>query len=412
MTLLVTVRLALGTIRMNPLRSGLTALGVIIGVAAVITMVAVGAGAQARVAEQMATLGSNLLVVTPGSASAGGVQLGYGTRPSLTEDDAIAVVREVPLVRSAAPSVYAGNCCRIVYENLNWWTGVQGTLPSYEGIREWSVVRGRYLTTDDNDGAAKVAVIGQTVSSNLFGRREAIGEVVRIGQVPFTVVGLLERKGQNALGKDQDDIVLIPISTAKQRIIGPENPRGETVHAISVKVREGADLKTAERQIRALLRQRHQLSSSQGDDFRVQNLAEALRAEEESTRALTILLGSIASVSLLVGGIGIMNIMLVSVTERTREVGIRMAVGARTGDILAQFLVEAMTLALIGGLIGIALGVSGAHAVSYFAGWRTSVTVEAIVVAFGFSAAVGIFFGLYPARKAAALDPITALRYE
>jgi putative ABC transport system permease protein len=412
MHLLVSAGVALRALRVNALRSGLTMLGIIIGVGAVIAMIAVGAGARARVTEQIQSLGSNLLIVSPGTASSGGVRLGYGSRPTITEEDGSAIAREIPGVRAAAPSVWAGSCCRLVYANLNWWTVVQGTVPEYEAIREWPVARGRYFTYDDVEAAGKVAVLGQTVVANLFGKSNPVGEVVRVGQIPFTVVGVLDRKGQNAFGNDQDDVVLVPITTAKKRVIGPEGPRGETVHAITVKVRDGASLKGVERQIRELLRQRHRLEAFHDDDFRVRSLAETLQAEEQSTRVLSILLGAIASVSLLVGGIGIMNIMLVSVTERTREIGIRLAVGARGTDIQTQFLVEAVTLALIGGTIGIALGVSAAYAIGYFAQWRTVIHPESILLAFGFAAAVGIVFGFYPARKAAALNPIDALRYE
>jgi putative ABC transport system permease protein len=409
---LLSARIALRALWTNPLRSGLTMLGVIIGVAAIITMVAVGAGAQARVAEQMRILGSNLLVVGPGSATAGGVRLGYGTQPTITEEDSAAIAREIPAVEVVAGSVWATGCCRIVYESQNWWTGVQGIVPEYESIRQWTVVRGRYIARDDETAAAKVALFGQTAAAKLFGPRDPVGEVVRIGQVPFTVIGVLSPRGQSSGGRDQDDVVLIPRSTAKLRIIGRDNPRADIVHTITVKLREGTSTKSAVDQIRALLRQRHRLPPSQDDDFRVQDLSEMLQAEQESTRAFTVLLAAVASVSLLVGGIGIMNIMLVSVTERTREIGIRMAVGARTTDILTQFLVESVTLALIGGAIGILLGVGGAYAISYFARWRTLVAVEPILLAVGFAVAIGVFFGLYPARRAAALDPIHCLRHE
>jgi putative ABC transport system permease protein len=402
---------ALKTLRVNLLRTALTMLGIIIGVGAVIAMVSVGSGAQARVAEQIRGLGSNLIIISPGSASVGGVRKGRGSRPTITGEDAEAIAREIPAVQAVASSVWATGG-QVVYGNLNWWTAVQGTVPEFSEVRERSVAAGRFFTGEEVEDADKVALLGQTVVDNLFGTTNPIGEIVRIEQVPFTVIGVLERKGQNTRGDDQDDLALIPISAAKKRVIGPGGPRGDDVHAITVKVRTGGDLKGAEAQIRDLLRQQHRLSSVQGDDFQVRNLTELLRAEEESIRIHTILLGAIASVSLLVGGIGIMNIMLVSVTERTHEIGIRMAVGATGRDILTQFLVEAVTLALIGGMIGVALGVTASYAISYFAEWRTLVRPGSLVVSFVFAAAVGVFFGLYPARKAAALNPIEALRYE
>jgi len=354
MNALQAVRIALRALRVNKLRSALTMLGIIIGVGAVITMVAVGAGAQARVAEQIQSLGSNLIIVLSGSVNAAGVRLGTSSQQTITEDDAAAIAREIPAVQVAAPSV-RGNA-QIVFGNLNWSTGVQGVTPDYFEAREWPVINGRAFGPEDVDGATKVVLLGQTTALNLFAEADPIGQIVRIKKVPFTVIGLLDRKGQNSWGQDQDDIVMIPMSTAKKKVLGKSN--------------------------------------------------------SNPRRVMTYLLAAIASVSLLVGGIGIMNIMLVSVTERTREIGLRMAVGARGRDILSQFLIEAVTLSLIGGVIGIATGLGGAEALSYFAEWRTLVSAQAIALAFGFAAAIGIFFGFYPARKAARLDPIEALRYE
>ncbi len=410
MGIFVSARIALRALRANVLRSVLTTLGIIIGVAAVIAMVSIGAGAQARVAEQLKRLGSNLVYIGPGSVSSGGVRLGYGTRPTITLGDAIAISREIPPVLAAAPSVWTSS--QVVYGNMNWWAGIHGTSPAFEDVRSWPVAAGRYFSDDDVETAAKVALLGQTIAINLFGADNPVGQVIRIAHIPFTVVGVLDRKGQNARGEDQDDSILIPITTATMRVIGPGGPQGGAVHGITVKVRDGEDVEAAEGQIRRLLRQRHNLQAFQDDDFRIRNLSEMLQAEEESTRALTILLGAIASVSLVVGGIGIMNIMLVSVTERTREIGLRIAVGARSTDILTQFLVEAVTLALLGGLIGIGLGVAGSYTIAHVAGWPTLIDARAIVLAFGFAALVGVFFGLYPARRAARLDPIEALRYE
>jgi len=410
MNALQAVRIALRSLRVNKLRSALTMLGIIIGVGAVITMVAVGAGAQARVAEQIQSLGSNLIIVLSGSVTAGGVRMGTSSQQTITEDDSAAIAREIPAVQVAAPSV-RGNA-QIVFGNLNWATGVQGVTPDYFEAREWPVVNGRAFGPEDLDGATKVVLLGQTTALNLFAEADPVGQIVRIKKVPFTVVGILDRKGQNSWGQDQDDIVIIPLSTAKKKVLGKSNSNPRAVSSISVKIRPDEDMSEAETQIRELLRQRHRLQGYQDDDFWLRNLSEILQTQEESSKVMTYLLAAIASVSLLVGGIGIMNIMLVSVTERTREIGLRMAVGARGRDILSQFLIEAVTLSLIGGIIGIAAGLGGAEALSYFAEWRTLVSAQAIAVAFGFAAAIGIFFGFYPARKAAQLDPIEALRYE
>ncbi len=410
MSIIACARVALRALRVNKLRSVLTMLGIIIGVGAVIAMVSVGAGAQARVADQIRSLGSNLIIVLPGSFNSGGVRLGYGTRPTITQGDAAAIAGEIPAIQAAAPSVRGGG--QVVFGNTNWGTSVQGTTPEYEDARQWPVVAGRFFTPEELEGAAKVILLGQTVAQNVFGDGDPVGQVVRVKEVPLTVIGVLDRKGQSSWGQDQDDVVLIPITTANKRVLGPTQPLPSSVNAISVRVREGESMKAAEEDIRQLLRQRHKLQSYQEDDFWIRNLSEMLQAEEASSRILTMLLAAIASVSLLVGGIGIMNIMLVSVTERTREIGLRMAVGARGGDILIQFLVEAVTLSLIGGIIGIGLGLTGSYAIAYLAGWRTLLSAQAILLAFGFSAAVGVFFGFYPARKAAQLNPIEALRYE
>jgi putative ABC transport system permease protein len=408
---LQSIRIALRSLRVNKLRSALTMLGIIIGVGAVIAMVAVGAGASARVAEQIQSLGSNLIIVLSGSVNTGGVRIGQGSQLTITEDDSAAIAREIAAVQVSAPSVRG--TAQIVFGNLNWSTGIQGVTADYFEARDWLVVGGRPIAPEDVDGATKVALLGQTTALNLFGGDvDPLGQIVRIKKVPFTVIGLLDRKGQNSWGQDQDDVVLIPISTAKKKVLGKSNSNPRAVGAISVKIRPGEDMSEAESQLRELLRQRHRLQPYQDDDFNVRNLSEILQTQEESSKVMTYLLAAIASVSLLVGGIGIMNIMLVSVTERTREIGLRMAVGARGRDILGQFLIEAVTLSLIGGVIGIAAGVGGAEALSYFAEWRTLVAPQAIGLAFGFAAAVGVFFGFYPARKAARLDPIEALRYE
>jgi putative ABC transport system permease protein len=410
MMTLQSIRIALRSLRVNKLRSALTMLGIIIGVGAVITMVAVGAGASARVAEQIQSLGSNLIIVLSGSVNTAGVRIGQGSQLTITEDDSAAIAREVPAVQVSAPSI-RGNT-QVVFGNLNWYTGVQGVTADYFEARDWMVVSGRPIGPEDVDGATKVALLGQTTAQNLFGDADPIGQIIRIKKVPFTVIGLLDRKGQNSWGQDQDDILLLPMSTAKKKVLGKSNSNPRAVQAISVKIRAGEDMADAEVQLRELLRQRHRLQPYQDDDFNVRNLSEILQAQEDAQKVMTYLLGAIASVSLLIGGIGIMNIMLVSVTERTREIGLRMAVGARGRDILGQFLVEAVTLALIGGLIGIAMGLGGAEALSAYFEFRTLVAPSAIAVAFGFAAAVGVGFGFFPALKASWLDPIDALRYE
>jgi putative ABC transport system permease protein len=404
------VRIALSALRVNKLRSVLTMLGIIIGVGAVIAMVAVGAGAQARVAEQIQSLGSNLIIVMSGSITTSGVRLGQGSQLTITEEDAWAMVREIPAVQTAAPVIRG--TAQLVYGNLNWASVVLGVTPEYFEAREWGVEAGRPLTQEEIDGAMKVALLGQTTAQNLFGEADPIGQIIRIRKVPFTVIGLLERKGQNTWGQDQDDIILIPLSTAKKKVLGTSQANARSVGSISVKMRAGEDMTEAEAQLRALLRQRHKLQPYQDDDFNLRNLSEVLQTQEESSRVMTYLLGTIASISLLVGGIGIMNIMLVSVTERTREIGLRMAVGARGRDILSQFLVEAVTLSSIGGVIGIALGLGSTEAISYYFEWRTLIPAESIALAFAFAGTVGVFFGFYPAKKAAQLDPIEALRYE
>ncbi len=404
------VRMALGALRVNKLRTALTMLGIIIGVAAVIAMVSVGAGAQGRIADQIRSMGSNLIVVFPGAQTSGGIRWGLGSQQTLTEEDARAIAVDVPSVEIASPMVRGS--AQTVFGNLNWATAIQGTTPDYIDAREWGIANGRMFGIQDVDSAAKVAVLGETVSQSLFGGTDPVGQTIRIKKVPFTVVGVLEPKGQSAWGQDQDDLILIPLSTAKKKVLGANRSNPRSVGSISVRVRD-ADLMTeAQEQIRTLLRQRHRLQTDQDDDFQVRVLTEMFAAQEESARVMTTLLAAIASVSLLVGGIGIMNIMLVSVTERTREIGLRMAVGARGRDILAQFLVEAMTLSAVGGLMGVAIGVLASVVLARWAEWSTDISVQAVGMAFVFAGAVGVFFGYYPAQKASRLDPIEALRYE
>ena len=406
----VTLQMAEAALRSNRLRTALTALGVIIGVGAVVSMMAVGKGAQVRVAEQIRSLGSNLIIVMSGSITSGGVRLGSGSLLTITEDDARAIQRDVPSVEAAAPTVRGG--VQAVVGNSNWSTAMQGVTPEYFQARDWGVTAGRLLTADDVDAAGKVILLGQTVADNLFGGSDPLDQTVRIKTVPFTVVGVLARKGQSARGEDQDDTVIIPISTAKKKVLGVSPASARSVGGILIKVADPARMGEAELQIRELLRQRHHLQPSQDDDFALRNLAEVLASQEASSRVLSLLLAAVAAVSLVVGGIGIMNIMLVSVTERTREIGLRRAVGARRRDILGQFMTEAVFVSLAGGLIGIAVGVASSYVIAYFFEWSVLVSWSAILPAFLFAAAVGIFFGYYPARKASRLNPIEALRHE
>ena len=407
---LMVLRVALKALRVNKLRTALTMLGMIIGVAAVIAMISVGAGAQERVRDQLKNLGSNLILVLPGSTTASGVRLGMGAAQTLTEEDARAIALEVEGVVVAAPAVRGTG--QVVAGAANWSTQFFGTTNDYLVARDWPISSGRAFEDAEIAGAGKVALIGQTTAQQLFGDADPVDQVIRVRKVPLTIVGVLERKGQNALGQDQDDIILMPISTARNRVLGQTGGKQKRIGSISVKTADGADMKAIEDRIRELLRQRMKVQPGADEPFTIRNLTEILQAQEAASRVLTVLLGAVASVSLLVGGIGIMNIMLVSVTERTREIGLRMAVGARGRDILKQFLVEAITLSMIGGLVGVALGVGASMAIAEFAGWRVDVTSQAVLLAVGFSAAVGVFFGFYPARKASRLLPIEALRYE
>ena len=405
-----TAQLAFVALAANKVRTGLTMLGVIIGVAAVVTMMAVGTGARARVEAQIQSLGSNLIIVLSGSITTSGVRLGAGSQLTVTEDDARVIEREIDSVQVAAPMVRGGE--QVVAANANWATALFGVTPGFLEARDWPTTLGRTLTQADVDGAAKVALLGQTVAQNLFGAADPVGQVVRVRKVPLTVVGVLARKGQSTQGQDQDDAVLVPLSTAKKKIRGTSQANARAVNAILVKVREASAMKSVEQEVRSLLRQRHHLQPEQDDDFTLRNLSDLFESQEAASRVLSLLLAAIASVSLVVGGIGIMNIMLVSVTERTREIGLRRAVGARRRDILLQFLIEALAVSLTGGVAGVALGVAGAWAIGYFAGWLAPVQARAVIPAFLFAGVVGVFFGFYPARKASRLNPIDALRYE
>jgi putative ABC transport system permease protein len=406
------VQSALRALRANPLRSALTMLGIVIGVAAVIAMVAVGSGAQTQVADQIRSLGSNLLLVQPGSLRQGAVRLGAGSRQTLTEDDATAIASELQGVLTAAPTV-AGNA-HLVHGNLNWSTLVGGVTPDYLIARDWMVEKGRGFTSEQVETAAKVTLLGTTVAKELFPHEEALGQMVRFANVPFTVIGVLGEKGQaSASGRNQDDVALIPLSAAKLRVLGARSQVSrQAVDFIMVKATSTEAMAPVQQQIEQLLRQRHRIPLGADNDFHVREPAAAMEAQAAATRSLTLFLAAVASVSLVVGGISIMNIMLVSVTERTREIGLRQAVGARRRDVRNQFLIEAVVLCLLGGLTGIAFGIGAAVAIAELAGWPIFVSPLSIVVAFGFAGAVGMFFGFYPARKASRLDPIEALRFE
>jgi putative ABC transport system permease protein len=407
MDLMMIVRVAFRALVRNKMRAALTMLGIIIGVAAVIAMVSIGQGAQASVQAQIESIGTNLLFVSAGAQNVGGVRSGTGDSGTntLTVEDLDAVKREVPSVSMVTPAINARS--QLVFGNMNWNTSMQGVSYQYPEIRKWSVQSGAFFTEADVRTAARVIVIGRTIADNLFPGTDAVGQTLRVSNLPFQVVGVMTSKGQDQQGRDQDDIAFAPYTSVQKKILGSTTVRIAYVSAIS----QDATY-TAQQQITELLRQRHKLAPSDGDDFTVRNMSDVAEAANETNSTMTILLACIAGVSLLVGGIGIMNIMLVSVTERTREIGIRMAIGARSSAVRTQFLIESIVLSLTGGCIGIVLGIAISVAIPKLVGWPTLISSLAIVGSVLFSAAVGIFFGYYPARKAAALDPIEALRYE
>ncbi len=403
-----TVKISLRSLRVNKMRSALTMLGIIIGVAAVITMLAVGRGASNKISEQISAVGSNLIIVIPGSTTSSGIRLGSGSSQNLTRADADAINNECSAVSTTAPVL--NGSAQIIYGNSNWASIVYGTDEGMLEVRDWTLAIGRNFYEQEIRSAAKVCILGQTVVDNLFGNDDPINQIIRIKKVPFTVIGVLESKGQSMMGQDQDDIIYVPVTTAQRNLFGRTFPG--TVRSIMVKAKSTEELDRAETQIKELLRQRHRIGPGQENDFTVRNLTQMMQMAEQASNVMALLLAAIASVSLLVGGIGIMNIMLVSVTERTREIGIRMAVGAKSWDIRTQFIIEALILSLIGGLIGVLLGILSAELLSFFAGWTILISTYSIVLSFGFSGLVGIFFGFYPAYKASLMNPIDALRHE
>ncbi|ARP99428.1 ABC transporter permease [Pseudorhodoplanes sinuspersici] len=400
---------ALDALRLHKLRSALTMLGIIIGVAAVIAMMAVGGGAREQVIAQIRSLGSNLLVVTPGNITAGGVRMGSGAASTLTDDDSVAIMNEVGGVQVTAPNMRG--TAQLVAGGMNWATGVFGIDNGWFEARDWDVEHGRMFEPEEITRGAQVILIGQTVARNLYGGIDPVGQELRVRNVPFRIIGVMSRKGQTTWGQDQDDVVFVPLNTGRQRVLGRNMANARAVGSIYVKVRDGEDMSIVENDVKSLLRQRHRLQPGQEDDFTVRNLADIAATREASARTLALLLAAVAGVSLAVGGIGIMNIMLVSVTERTREIGLRLAVGARQWDILRQFLFEATGLAAIGGLIGVLIGVGAAYIISNAAGWPLLIEPASIVLAVLFSGLVGVFFGWYPALRASRLDPIEALRH-
>jgi len=399
------VRIALRALSRNKMRSALTMLGIIIGVAAVIAMIGVGQGAQRKVQDQIEAMGTNLLFISAGNVTRGGVHMGAGATKTLVDDDLKAILREVPTVAAAASGASAS--AQVVSENQNWSTRITGTEPQYLQIRSWPIESGTNFTEDDVTRAADVAVLGATVRQNLYGTSDPVGQTIRIRNLPFQVVGVLAAKGQSGVGQDQDDTVLIPITTLQKKISGQNWLQFIMASATSQQASYAA-----QDQITSLLRDRHRIRPGQDDDFSVRNLADIAELADQQAQVMTMLLASIAGVSLIVGGIGIMNIMLVSVTERTREIGIRIAIGATEQDVQRQFLTESVVLSLMGGSIGILVGVGSSLVITKVLGWAVLVSPTAIAAAVLFSMAVGVFFGYYPARKAARLDPIEALRFE
>ncbi len=402
------LKMSMTSLKINKMRSILTSLGIIIGVSAVIIMLAVGSGASKKIASDMESMGSNLLMIRSSSAKSGGVRMGMGTKPTLTLKDAQTIEQKARGVMAVAP--YSAEGKQVTYQNQNWSTSVAGTTMPYFMIRNYEIASGRGFLPEDNKTGTKVAVLGQTVSRELFGDVDPIGKTIRIGNVPFKVVGLLKSKGSSGMGQDQDDLIFIPITTAQRKVFGTDFPG--TVSMIAVKAQNDQVISITQEDITEILKKRHHIGAKQDNDFEIRNLAEMQETIKSTTKTMSLLLGAIAGVSLIVGGIGIMNIMLVSVTERTKEIGIRMAIGAKASDIRFQFLIESFILSIAGGIVGVIIGIGGAHLMHKFAGMNIAITLSSIFLSLGFSAAIGIGFGYYPAYKASLLNPIDALRYE
>jgi putative ABC transport system permease protein len=409
MTLVDALISALDALRLHKLRSALTMLGIVIGVAAVIAMVAVGGGAREQVVAQIRSLGANLLVVSPGNVTQSGVRLGAGQASTLTDEDAAAIMKEIASVQVTAPFIRGSNV-QVVAGGANWATTVYGIDLGWFEAREWEVEQGRPFEPEELSRGAQVALVGQTVARTLFGGLDPVGQELRVRNVPVRVIGVMAKKGQSTWGSDQDDVVFVPLPSVR-RVLGRNQANARSVGSIYVKVREGESLANSETDVKALLRQRHRLQDQQEDDFAIRNLEDIAAAREASASTLAWLLAAVAGVSLAVGGIGIMNIMLVSVTERTREIGLRMAIGARQRDVLRQFLFEATGLSVIGGAVGVLAGMGAAYAIAQAAKWPLLIEPQSIVLAVAFSGLVGLFFGWYPALRASLLDPIQALRH-
>jgi putative ABC transport system permease protein len=407
MNLFAILKVAVRALNRNKLRTALTMLGIIIGVGAVIALVSIGQGAQAMVQDQINGMGTNMMFIMPGNVTFGGASLGAGAANTLTEEDVQAMVKEIPTIAAASPMVRASG--QLVFGNQNWFVQIQGSNEKFPEIRNWRVDRGEFFTDTDVRSAERVIVLGKTVADKLFSGLEPIGQMIRVRNLPFRVVGVLTAKGQSMVGQDQDDTAIVPYTTVQRKLLGQQIPSIGQAMISSISPEASA---VTEKQVAELLRQRHKIQPGQTDDFMVRNMTDVAQTSAQITTLMTILLGSIAAISLLVGGIGIMNIMLVSVTERTREIGIRMAVGARPNYIRLQFLTESLVLSLVGGFVGVMIGGSLAAVVARFLGWPTLVSAISVLISFVFATAIGIFFGYYPAHKAAALDPIEALRYE
>src|SRR5215472_3478049 len=407
MNLIAILKVAVRALNRNKLRTALTMLGIIIGVGAVIALVSVGQGAQAMIQDQINGMGTNMMFIMPGNVFFGGASLGAGAASTLTEEDVNAMVKEIPTIAAASPIVRASG--QLVFGNQNWFVQIQGSNEKFPQIRNWKVETGEFFADTDVRSADRVIVLGKTVADKLFSGVDPIGQMIRVRNLPFRVVGVLAAKGQSMVGQDQDDTAVVPYTTAQRKLLGQQIP---SINQAMVSAVSQQASSVTQRQITELLRQRHKIAPGESDDFMVRNMTDAAQTFTQLTTIMTLLLGSIAAISLVVGGIGIMNIMLVSVTERTREIGIRMAVGARPNYVRLQFLTESLVLSLMGGLIGVLIGGGIAALVSKILGWPTLVSALSVLISFAFATVIGIFFGYYPAHKAAALDPIEALRYE